>query len=178
MIFGLELLWQQKLCSGGRVQARCQCHLLRFQSRSCFLNSALVAWRSLWNLRISSRALHILPLLRIQSGLISFFSWQQPKNPCSRPEWFLCYTFQLEVTWKLFSLLELQAFTAAFPCSGADVTDTLSRERSCPCFPAWGISDFNSAHLGSVGWGTGLKPAGKYLHWCHFHVFWSPCSFC
>lgn len=52
-----------------------------------------------------------------------------------------------------FSPLEIQAFTAAFPCSGADVTDTLSRARSCPCFPARGGSDFSSSHLGSVGWG-------------------------
>lgn len=47
VIFGLKLLWQQKLCSGRRVRPRCPASPALFagnRSRSCFLNSALVAW--------------------------------------------------------------------------------------------------------------------------------------
>lgn len=158
MIFDLELLWQQKLCSGRRVQPRCPVSLALFAgncSRSCFLNSALIAWCLEIPLKSQDFQLSFAHLAPPQSTFWAHFLLflAAIQKSLLQTRMIPLLHFSARGDLETFSLLEIQAFTMAFPCSGADVTDTLSRARSCPCFPARGVSDFSCSHLGSVGWG-------------------------
>jgi len=56
----------------------------------------------------------------------------------------LCFSV-LEVTWKLFPCQDLSV-DDCFSLLWADVTDTLSRARSCLSFPALGVGDFSTGN--------------------------------